>query len=62
MVKSKKKNKKYRPKKIEKLINERNKARIEKKFNIADKIRNELLLDGIILEDSPNKTKWRISN
>ena len=49
-------------KKIEKLINERNKARIEKKFDIADKIRNELLLDGIILEDSPNKTKWRISN
>ena len=49
-------------KKIEKLINDRDKARNEKNFDAADKIRNKLSLDGIILEDSPTKTKWRISN
>ena len=49
-------------KKIEKLINDRDKARNEKNFDAADKIRNKLSLDGIILEDSPTKTKWRINN
>ena len=49
-------------KKIEKLIFNRNQARKEKKFADADKIRNELALDGIILEDSPKGTKWRIDN
>ena len=49
-------------KKIEKLISDRNKARKKKDFSEADKIRNELALDGIILEDSPTGTKWRISN
>ena len=49
-------------KKIEKLINDRDKARKEKKFLEADKIRNKLALDGIILEDSPSGTKWRINN
>ena len=34
----------------------------EKKFPEADKIRNKLALDGIILEDSPSGTKWRINN
>ena len=48
--------------KIEKLISDRNKARKEKKFPEADKIRNKLALDGIILEDSPSGTKWRINN
>ena len=49
-------------KKIEKLISDRNKARKEKNFSEADKIRNELALDGIILEDSPSGTKWRINS
>ena len=62
MDKSKKKNKKYRSKKIQKLINDRDKARKEKNFNEADKIRNELALNDIILEDSPSGTKWRINN
>ena len=31
-------------------------------FNEADKIRNELALNDIILEDSPSGTKWRINN
>ena len=49
-------------KKIEKLINDRNKARKEKNFAEADKIRDKLIADGIILEDSPAGTKWRIIN
>ena len=61
-INQKKKIKNIDEKKIEKLISDRNKARKEKKFPEADKIRNELALDGIILEDSPSGTKWRISN
>ena len=61
-INQKKKIKKLDEKKIEKLISDRNKARKEKKFSEADKIRNELALDGIILEDSPSGTKWRINN
>ena len=49
-------------KKIEKLIDNRNKARKEKNFIEADKIREKLALDNIILEDSPSGTKWRINN
>ena len=61
-IDQKKKIKNLDEKKIEKLISDRNKARKEKKFPEADKIRNELALDGIILEDSPSGTKWRIGN
>lgn len=61
-IDQKKKIKNLDEKKIEKLISDRNKARKEKKFPEADKIRNELSLDGIILEDSPSGTKWRIGN
>ena len=61
-INQKKKIKKLDEKKIEKLISDRNKARKEKKFSEADKIRNELALDGIILEDSPSGTKWRINS
>ena len=61
-INQKKKIKKLDEKKIEKLISDRNKARKEKKFPEADKIRNELALDGIILEDYPSGTKWRIGN
>ena len=61
-INQKKKIKNLDEKKIEKLISDRNKARKEKKFPEADKIRNELALDGIILEDSPSGTKWRIGN
>ena len=61
-INQKKKIKNLDEKKIDKLISDRNKARKEKKFPEADKIRNELALDGIILEDSPTGTKWRIGN
>lgn len=44
---------------IEKLIEDRQKARKEKNFQLADEIRDELLSQGIILEDTPEGIKWR---
>ncbi|MEK6589814.1 MAG: cysteine--tRNA ligase [Nitrospinota bacterium] len=42
------------------LIDEREKARRDKRWLDADRIRNELSLKGIILEDTPRGTKWKI--
>lgn len=44
---------------IEKLIEERQKARKEKNFSLADKIRDDLKDQGIILEDTSQGVKWR---
>ncbi|WP_427340413.1 cysteine--tRNA ligase [Caloranaerobacter sp. DY30410] len=44
---------------IIKLIEERNKARKEKNYQLADKIRDELKQKGILLEDTKEGTKWR---
>lgn len=44
---------------IEKLITLRNKARKEKNYNEADRIRNELKKAGIVLEDTPDGTVWK---
>jgi len=44
---------------IEKLIEERQKARKEKNWALADKIRDDLKSRGIILEDTPQGVKWR---
>lgn len=46
---------------IERLIQERDKARKGKDWKRADEIRSELKSKGIILEDSPTGTQWRIS-
>ncbi|CAM4442136.1 MAG: Cysteine--tRNA ligase [Legionellaceae bacterium] len=46
---------------IEQLINERTKARANKDWLTADKIRQLLTEKGIILEDSGTKTLWRKS-
>ncbi len=40
------------------LINKRNNARLNKDWKSSDKIRNILLLQGIMLEDLENDTKW----
>ena len=40
-------------------IKERTKAKKEGNFEFADKIRNELLNNGIIIEDEKNKTNWK---
>ena len=41
-------------------IEERNKARKNKDYILADKIRNELLDKGILIEDKDGKTTWKI--
>ena len=45
---------------IKRLIEERQKARKEKNFELSDKIRDNLKEKGIILEDTPQGVKWRI--
>ena len=45
---------------ILKLIEERNAVRREKNWKRADEIRNDLLSKGIILEDTPAGTQWKI--
>ncbi|MDK2871041.1 MAG: cysteinyl-tRNA synthetase [bacterium] len=45
---------------IEKLIKEREKARKEKNWEKADSIRDFLLSKGIILEDTPWGTRWKV--
>jgi cysteinyl-tRNA synthetase len=44
---------------IEKLIGARNAARKSRNFSESDRIRDELLGQGIILEDTPGGTRWR---
>ncbi|WP_103896388.1 cysteine--tRNA ligase [Caloramator fervidus] len=44
---------------IERLIEERQKARKEKNYALADKIREQLKEMGIILEDTPQGVRWR---
>lgn len=44
---------------LKKLIDEREKARKEKNFVRADKIRNELKEKGIILEDTKDWVRWK---
>ena len=45
---------------INKMILERNKARDNKRYELADKIRNELFDKGILIEDKNGKTTWKI--
>jgi cysteinyl-tRNA synthetase len=49
------------PEEIEKLITERNEARHGKNWVRADEIRNHLASQGIILEDGPQGTTWRVN-
>ncbi|MBO5453680.1 MAG: cysteine--tRNA ligase [Clostridia bacterium] len=44
---------------IEALIEERQNARKNKDFALADKIRDDLKAQGIILEDTPQGVKWK---
>lgn len=45
---------------VMKKIEEREKARRLKRFDVADRIREELLKKGIILEDTPEGVRWKI--
>jgi len=44
---------------VEEMIQKRLEARKNKDFQTADKIRDDLLSKGIILEDTPTGTKWK---
>ena len=44
---------------IEALVHSRTSAKTERNFAEADRIRDELKAEGIILEDSPSGTTWR---
>lgn len=48
------------PKEAEELIRKREEARKAKDWKTADKIREQLKLMGIIIEDTPHGVKWRI--
>ena len=47
---------------IEKLIEQRQQARKEKNWALADKIRDELKDRGIVLEDTPQGVRWKKVN
>jgi cysteinyl-tRNA synthetase len=46
---------------VERLIEARAAARKAKDFAEADRIRDQLAAEGVILEDQPGKTRWRLA-
>ncbi|MGC8602705.1 MAG: cysteine--tRNA ligase [Desulfomonilaceae bacterium] len=47
---------------IERMVHERSEARKAKDFKLADEIRNSLLNLGIVIEDGPKGSTWRIKD
>jgi cysteinyl-tRNA synthetase len=45
---------------VEGMIARRNRARADKNWEEADRIRNELQLKGIVIEDTPGGTLWKV--
>ena len=45
---------------IQSMIDQRNKAREDKDFELSDKIRDSLLEKGIVLEDADKGTTWKV--
>jgi len=48
------------PQRIEQRIEERNKARQQRDYALADQIRVDLLAQGIVLEDTKDGVRWKI--
>lgn len=48
------------PQEIEQKIKEREQARQQRNYALADKIRNDLLAQGIVLEDTKDGARWKI--
>jgi cysteinyl-tRNA synthetase len=48
------------PEEIEQKIKEREQARLQKNYALADNIRDDLLAQGIVLEDTKDGIKWKI--
>ena len=46
---------------IERLLAARRQARIARDFGTADRIRDQLEAEGVILEDGPDETRWRLA-
>jgi cysteinyl-tRNA synthetase len=46
---------------VERLIGLRAQARKSKDFEEADRIRDQLAAEGVILEDQPDRTRWRLA-
>ena len=46
---------------VERLIELRAAARQAKDFEQADRIRDQLAAEGVILEDQPGRTRWRLA-
>jgi cysteinyl-tRNA synthetase len=47
---------------IEQLVRARSEARKNKDFKLADDIRNRLLEAGILIEDGPGGSSWRVKD
>ena len=44
------------------LINNRNLARQDSNFELADEIREQLRKKGVVLEDVEKESKWKLNN
>jgi cysteinyl-tRNA synthetase len=44
---------------IDRLLDERRAARLRRDFAAADRIRDDLAVQGVLLEDSPGGTRWK---
>ena len=49
-------------KEVEELIKKRDEAKREKRYEEADKIREQIKSLGIAIQDTPNGTIWEVAN